>query len=325
MQSIKNTLRLYLLDWKRIFKNPIATLLIIAIMIIPSLYAWFNIKALWDPYGNTGELPIAVYSADKPAEFQGKEVAIGKQVIESLHKNKQLGWQFVDSKEQLEDGVRSGKYYAGIYLPKDFSEDLLSFTSGDIKKPKIEYTVNEKINAIAPKITDKGASSIQSQITNEFIKTASSTLLKVFNEIGYDIDTNLVSINKVKDMILSTDENLDTIDGYTKQVLELQSQLPDIKEKLNKANEFVDYIPKVDEMGEKVVALNDKMPELKDQAKIILDLQEKIPEIQNAGKQLAEIDGDFASIQETMNQGIDDHPTSTRYLARCEKFRKPGK
>ncbi|WP_275400070.1 YhgE/Pip domain-containing protein [Enterococcus faecium] len=306
MQSIKNTFRLYLLDWKRIFKNPIATLLIIAIMIIPSLYAWFNIKALWDPYGNTGELPIAVYSADKPAEFQGKEVAIGEQVIESLHKNKQLGWQFVDSKEQLEDGVRSGKYYAGIYLPKDFSEDLLSFTSGDIKKPKIEYTVNEKINAIAPKITDKGASSIQSQITNEFIKTASSTLLKVFNEIGYDIDTNLVSINKVKDMILSTDENLDTIDGYTKQVLELQSQLPDIKEKLNKANEFVDYIPKVDEMGEKVVALNDKMPELKDQAKIILDLQEKIPEIQNAGKQLAEIDGDFASIQETMNQGIDE-------------------
>ncbi|HBL3721276.1 TPA: YhgE/Pip domain-containing protein [Enterococcus faecium] len=306
MQSIKNTLRLYLLDWKRIFKNPIATLLIIAIMIIPSLYAWFNIKALWDPYGNTGELPIAVYSADKPAEFQGKEVAIGEQVIESLHKNKQLGWQFVDSKEQLEDGVRSGKYYAGIYLPKDFSEDLLSFTSGDIKKPKIEYTVNEKINAIAPKITDKGASSIQSQITNEFIKTASSTLLKVFNEIGYDIDTNLVSINKVKDMILSTDENLDTIDGYTKQVLELQSQLPEIKEKLNKANEFVDYIPKVDEMGEKVVALNDKMPELKDQAKIILDLQEKIPEIQNAGKQLAEIDGDFASIQETMNQGIDE-------------------
>ncbi|EGP0012231.1 YhgE/Pip family protein [Enterococcus faecium] len=306
MQSIKNTLRLYLLDWKRIFKNPIATLLIIAIMIIPSLYAWFNIKALWDPYGNTGELPIAVYSADKPAEFQGKEVAIGEQVIESLHKNKQLGWQFVDSKEQLEDGVRSGKYYAGIYLPKDFSEDLLSFTSGDIKKPKIEYTVNEKINAIAPKITDKGASSIQSQITNEFIKTASSTLLKVFNEIGYDIDTNLVSINKVKEMILSTDENLDTIDGYTKQVLELQSQLPDIKEKLNKANEFVDYIPKVDEMGEKVVALNDKMPELKDQAKIILDLQEKIPEIQNAGKQLAEIDGDFASIQETMNQGIDE-------------------
>ncbi|MGN8981008.1 YhgE/Pip family protein [Enterococcus villorum] len=304
MRSIKNTLKLYLLDWKRIFKNPIATLLIIAIMIIPSLYAWFNIKALWDPYGNTGELPIAVYSADKPAEFQGKEVAIGKEVIKSLHENKELGWQFVDSKKTLEQGVRSGKYYAGIYLPKDFSEDLLSFTSGDIKKPKIEYTVNEKINAIAPKITDKGASAIQTQITDEFIKTASSTLLKVFNEIGYDIDSNLVSINKVKSMILSTDENLDTIDGYTQQVLDLQKQLPDIKEKLNKANEFVDYLPKVDEMGQKVVELNGKMPQLQEQAKIILDLQQKIPEIQNAGRQIAEIDGDFSSIQETMDQGI---------------------
>ncbi|MFQ9321814.1 MAG: YhgE/Pip family protein [Enterococcus durans] len=306
MRSIKNTLKLYLLDWKRIFKNPIATILIIAIMIIPSLYAWFNIKALWDPYGNTGELPIAVYSADKPAEFQGKEIAIGKEVIKSLHDNKQLGWQFVDSKKELEDGVRSGEYYAGIYLPEDFSEDLLSFTSGDINKPKIEYTVNEKINAIAPKITDKGATAIQTQISDEFIKTASSTLLKVFNEIGYDIDSNLVSINKVKSIILSTDENLDTIDGYTQQVLDLQKQLPDIKEKLNKANEFIDYLPKVDEMGQKVVELNGKMPQLQEQAKIILDLQQKIPEIQNAGKQLAEIDGDFSSIQETMNQGINE-------------------
>ena len=306
MRSIKNTLKLYLLDWKRIFKNPIATILIIAIMIIPSLYAWFNIKALWDPYGNKGELPIAVYSADKPAEFQGKEIAIGKEVIKSLHDNKQLGWQFVDSKKELEDGVRSGEYYAGIYLPEDFSEDLLSFTSGDINKPKIEYTVNEKINAIAPKITDKGATAIQTQISDEFIKTASSTLLKVFNEIGYDIDSNLVSINKVKSMILSTDENLDTIDGYTQQVLDLQKQLPDIKEKLNKANEFIDYLPKVDEMGQKVVELNGKMPQLQEQAKIILDLQQKIPEIQNAGKQLAEIDGDFSSIQETMNQGINE-------------------
>ncbi|WP_251844341.1 YhgE/Pip domain-containing protein [Enterococcus durans] len=306
MRSIKNTLKLYLLDWKRIFKNPIATILIIAIMIIPSLYAWFNIKALWDPYGNTGELPIAVYSADKPAEFQGKEIAIGKEVIKSLHDNKQLGWQFVDSKKELEDGVRSGEYYAGIYLPEDFSEDLLSFTSGDINKPKIEYTVNEKINAIAPKITDKGATAIQTQISDEFIKTASSTLLKVFNEIGYDIDSNLVSINKVKSMILSTDENLDTIDGYTQQVLDLQKQLPDIKEKLNKANDFIDYLPKVDEMGQKVVELNGKMPQLQEQAKIILDLQQKIPEIQNAGKQLAEIDGDFSSIQETMNQGINE-------------------
>lgn len=305
MNKLKNVFYLYKLDWKRIFSNPISAFLIIALMILPSLYAWFNIKALWDPYGNTSELPIAVYSADKGAEFQDKHIDIGDEVIDTLHKNKQLGWRFLDSKEDLVEGVKSGKYYAGIYLPADFSDDLISFTSGKIEKPTIEYYSNQKINAIAPKITDKGASSLQEEISQNFIETASSTLIKVFNEIGYDIDSNLVSINKVKSMILDTDDNLATIDGYTKEIVTLHDKFPEIKEKIAKAEEFTDYIPQVDAMGEKLIDLNDKLPALKKEASIILTLQEKIPEIQNAGKQLKMIDDDFDDIASTMTDGID--------------------
>lgn len=305
MNKLKNVFYLYKLDWKRIFSNPISAFLIIALMILPSLYAWFNIKALWDPYGNTSELPIAVYSADKGAEFQGKHIDIGDEVIDTLHDNKQLGWRFVDSKEDLVEGVKSGKYYAGIYLPADFSDDLISFTSGTIEKPTIEYYSNKKINAIAPKITEKGASSLQEEISQNFIETASSTLIKVFNEIGYDIDSNLVSINKVKSMILDTDDNLATIDGYTKEIVTLHDKFPEIKEKIAKAEEFTDYIPQVDAMGEKLIGLNDKLPTLKKEASIILTLQEKIPEIQNAGKQLKMIDDDFDDIASTMTDGID--------------------
>lgn len=305
MNKLKNVFYLYKLDWKRIFSNPISAFLIIALMILPSLYAWFNIKALWDPYGNTSELPIAVYSADKGAEFQDKHIDIGDEVIDTLHKNKQLGWRFLDSKEDLVEGVKSGKYYAGIYLPADFSVDLISFTSGKIEKPTIEYYSNQKINAIAPKITDKGASSLQEEISQNFIETASSTLIKVFNEIGYDIDSNLVSINKVKSMILDTDDNLATIDGYTKEIVTLHDKFPEIKEKIAKAEEFTDYIPQVDAMGEKLIGLNDKLPALKKEASIILTLQEKIPEIQNAGKQLKMIDDDFDDIASTMTDGID--------------------
>ncbi|MDT2987018.1 YhgE/Pip domain-containing protein [Enterococcus casseliflavus] len=305
MNKLKNVFYLYKLDWKRIFSNPISAFLIIALMILPSLYAWFNIKALWDPYGNTSELPIAVYSADKGAEFQDKHIDIGDEVIDTLHKNKQLGWRFLDSKEDLVEGVKSGKYYAGIYLPADFSDDLISFTSGKIEKPTIEYYSNQKINAIAPKITDKGASSLQEEISQNFIETASSTLIKVFNEIGYDIDSNLVSINKVKSMILDTDDNLATIDGYTKEIVTLHDKFPEIKEKIAKAEEFTDYIPQVDAMGEKLIGLNDKLPALKKEASIILTLQEKIPEIQNAGRQLKMIDDDFDDIASTMTDGID--------------------
>src|SRR5699024_5707464 len=169
MKSFKNIRELYKLDWKRIFHNKLTFLLVIALMIIPSLYAWFNIAALWDPYSNTGDLKIAVYSADQPATFQEKEINIGKELSQSLEKNQQLDWTFVDSKKELTKGVKKGKYYAGIYIPKDFSKNLLSFVQGDIKKPTIEYRVNEKINAIAPKITDKGASALQEQITQEFM------------------------------------------------------------------------------------------------------------------------------------------------------------
>nr|WP_207781709.1 YhgE/Pip domain-containing protein [Lactococcus petauri] len=294
------------MDWKRIFKNPIAIFLVIALMFIPSLYAWFNIKALWDPYANTSQLPIAVYSDDRTEKFQDKSINIGDEVLKNLKENKQLGWKFVDSKQELDKGVKSGKYYAGIYLPADFSKNLLSFTTGDIQKPKIVYSINEKINAIAPKITSKGASSLQSQISEEFIKTASSTLLKTFNDIGYDIDKNMVSIQKIKNTILSTNDNLDTIDQYTQQVVDLHGKMPDLKAKLAKANEFIDYLPEVDALGQKVVQLDDSMPTVKNQLAIIMTLQEKIPEIQNAGKQIAMIDNDFTSVEQTMNEGIQE-------------------
>src|SRR5574340_925914 len=303
MKHIKNTWKLVVIDWQRIFKNPIALFLIIALMFIPSLYAWFNIKALWDPYANTSQLPIAVYSNDKTQKFQDKSINIGDDVLKNLKKNKQLGWQFVSSKAALDKGVKSGKYYAGIYLPSDFSKNLLSFTTGDIKKPNIVYSINEKINAIAPKITAKGASSLQSQISEEFIKTASTTLLKTFNTIGYDIDKNMVSIQKIKSTILSTNDNLATIDQYTQQVVALHGKMPDLKDKLTKANAFIDYLPQVDEMGQKIVNLNDSMPTIKKQLAIIMTLQEKIPEIENAGKQLAMIDQDFDGVQEA-KQGL---------------------
>lgn len=306
MKHIKNTGKLFILDWKRIFKNPIAIFLVVALMFIPSLYAWFNIKALWDPYANTSQLPIAVYSDDRTEKFQDKSINIGDEVLKNLKENKQLGWKFVDSKQELDKGVKSGKYYAGIYLPEDFSKNLLSFTTGDIQKPKIVYSINEKINAIAPKITSKGASSLQSQISEEFIKTASSTLLKTFNDIGYDIDKNMVSIQKIKNTILSTNDNLDTIDQYTQQVVDLHGKMPDLKAKLAKANEFIDYLPEVDALGQKVVQLDDSMPTVKNQLAIIMTLQEKIPEVQNAGKQIAMIDNDFASVEQTMNEGIQE-------------------
>lgn len=304
MKKIKKIFQLYKIDWKRIGKNPVALFLVIALMILPSLYAWFNIKALWDPYGNTKDLPIAVYSADEGAKLKETQIHIGEEVIENLRKNDQLGWRFVSSKEQVTKGVQSGKYYAGIYLPPEFSEDLLSFIKGDIKKPAINYYFNGKINAIAPKITEKGATSVQEEISRQFIETTSGTLLEVFNAIGYTLEDNLVSINKVKNLILTTNDNLAKIDGYTQEVVHLQKAMPSLKQKLEKANQMVDYLPEVDALTTKIIALNDKFPSIQKEAGIILTLQDKIPEIKQASQQVAMIDEDFSKIAQTITEGV---------------------
>lgn len=302
--GFKNTWELFKLDWKRIFKNKLTFLLIIALMIIPSLYAWFNIAALWDPYANTKDISIAVYSDDETAEVMGKKINVGDKIVDGLHDNHNVGWRFVDSKEELDKGVKSGKFYGGVYMPKDFSADLVSFLGGEINKPTIDYSVNQKINAIAPKITDKGASGIQETVTKEFVSTVSEGLVKGLNEIGINLDTNFLTIDKISNKIIDVNNNMDKIDGYTKEVIELNKKMPDLKSKLAKANEFVDYLPEVNKLGQKVVDLNSKMPTIQEKGKLILEVQNKIPEIENAAKQINEIDNDFSKVEETMNKGV---------------------
>lgn len=306
MKKIKNVWELFKLDWQRIFDNKITLFLVIALMILPSLYAWFNIAALWDPYSNTGDIAIAVYSDDKTVEIMDTEVNVGDKIIENLKDNHTIGWRFVKSKGELDEGVKKGKYYAGIYLPSDFSSNLTSFIDGEIKKPKIEYSVNQKINAIAPKIADKGASTIQSTISNEFINVASETLLGVFNDVGFELDENIISINKIKSKILSADANMDEIDGYTKEIVELNKKMPEFKDKLNEANNFIEYLPEVDEMADKLVEVNKMMPEIEKTGKVVLDVQKKIPEIQEAGRQLKMIDDDFDDLIGIMDDTISE-------------------
>ncbi len=306
MKRFKNVLELYHLDWKRIYKNKLTLLLMLALMFIPSLYAWFNIAALWDPYSNTSDIKIAVYSDDKTATVMDKEVNIGKDIVENLKDNHNMGWQFVDSKEELDKGVKSGKYYAGIYMPKNFSENLLSFVKGDIKNPEIEYSVNQKINAIAPKISDKGASTIKDTISDEFIATVSKTLMETLNEVGFNLDSNLPSIKKITSKILAANDHLDEIDGYTKEVLELNKKMPEFKEKLKSANEFVGLIPEVNQMTTKVLDLNKKMPEIEKYGGMVYQAQAKIPEIQDAGRQINQIDNDFGDVVKMMDDVINE-------------------
>ena len=158
---MKNVWKIFQRDMMRVRNNVIALVVIIGISVVPCLYAWFNIAASWDPYSNTGNLKVAVASVDEG--YEGSlipiEINIGDKVLSALRENTQMEWVFT-TEEKATSGVKSGKYYAAIVIPENFSESLVSVLSGDLQSPEIEYYLNEKKNAIAPKVTDTGATTV---------------------------------------------------------------------------------------------------------------------------------------------------------------------
>ena len=237
---MKRVLKIFVHDLVGLSRNIFALIIAVGLCIIPSLYAWFNIKASWDPYGNTGNISVAVINEDSGAEIMNKKVNMGDELVKELKTNKDLGWKFVDRKKALE-GVNSGKYYAYIEIPSNFSENLTSLVSKDIKKGTIIYTVNEKINAIAPKITSKGATTIQNEVNQTVVKTVSEVVLKAFKEAGIEIEkqlpklstleNNLVEVQgKFKDIDKVVDTAVDATDKVSDIIKDIQNDMPLIKD-----------------------------------------------------------------------------------------------
>lgn len=301
---MRNIGKLVALDWKRIFKSPLAFLLIAALVVIPSLYCWFNVWALWDPYSNTQDLKVAVYSADQPATFRNQKVAVGDELMDQLKDNKQLGWRFVNSKQAVQKGVRSGKYYAGVVVPKHFSKDLLSFVDGKIHKPKLDYYVNEKINAVAPKITSTGATTLQNKISDEFISTAAKTLVKAFNKAGIKLDQNLPMIRRFTSLVTNTNDQLPTIEKYLAEVDQLQAKMPAIRAKLQTANEMAGYLPEINQMAQKLTAANGYLPMVQDAGELATNVKGKLPEVRQAGAQLNTVVTNFDQLESGVTKAV---------------------
>lgn len=182
---MKNIWKIFRADVSHIKNNVIALIVILGLTVVPALYAWFNIAASWDPYSNTGGIRVAVANADEGYESSIVPVKInmGDTVISSLRANEQMDWVFTDKKKAVE-GVRSGKYYAAIVIPKAFSKDMMTVFSDDVTHSSLIYYSNQKENAIAPKVTDKGADSIRTQIDEIFTKTISQIGLDVMNSLS---------------------------------------------------------------------------------------------------------------------------------------------
>ena len=204
---MKQIIEIFKSDIKEIFRKVNTWIIIIGLIFLPSMYAWPNILSSWDPYSHTNNIKVAVISEDEGATVGGKNVNLGESLITNLKGNKNLDWQFVSSKQQAENGVKIGDFYASIVIPKSFSSDITSITRGELKKATIEYTVNEKINAISPKITNSGASALANTIGKSFVEVANGVIFEKLHEAGVKFEENLPAIEQVKEKINNLNDN----------------------------------------------------------------------------------------------------------------------
>ena len=244
---MKNIIKIFKRDLKSIFTNSMAIILAVGIALLPSLYAWFNIFANWDPYGSTGNMQVAVVIEDEGFKYRDIEINVGSEIKSNLEANDLIDWQFV-SKDDAVRGIEAGKYYAGIEIPKGFSQSLTSIVTSDFKQPQITYYANEKKNAIATKITDKVVQTVQQEVNESFVTTVInvvSTLINVvadatesgvadtFGDLKTKLDTASASINTIQKSIdsfgnvitLSKTLNETVSDNNLSEVLEKSNKL----------------------------------------------------------------------------------------------------
>ena len=247
---MKKSFQIFKRDLGRLFRNRAAVLILVGISVLPSLYAWFNIAANMDPYGNTKGIQVAIANEDKGADSEQMSLDAGQNIVDNLRKNDQLGWKFVDAKE-AKKGVRSGKYYAAIVIPDNFSESLLSILSGDIKQPKLDYYINEKKNAIAPKITDTGASTIQQEINDTFTSVAAESISELLSKEAGELSGKVSEENS--SLIKAIADTRKNLDEYNKVLENFQKTVDKSDEIMASAVSMLDQVTVTAESGAKAI------------------------------------------------------------------------
>jgi len=264
-------------DSKRIGRSVVGFIFIMGLALLPCLYSWFNVISNWDPYGSasTSNIKIAVVTEDVGVNMLGLNLNIGDSVVEGLHSNTTIGWQFPADKDTALEGVYSGKYYAALVVPENFTEDLMGFRQGKYSKPAIIYYENDKKNIIAPKITGKAKTAVQETVNSTFITTLAEKLANIGSVIsnsgvtvddvldnftgGLDnIESNLRSAIAITDSLISVSQSAQSMLNATNSALpkvsnmldSAQTSLSNTQDRLKTGKEDVVYMDDAIKNGE---------------------------------------------------------------------------
>lgn len=296
---MRNILSIIVHDFRRLTASVVALVILMGIVVVPCLFAWLNILSNWDPFepASTSRVPVAVVSADKGTDMLGMEINVGEKFIDAVGGNDMIGWHILNDKDKAIDRVYAGEYYAAVIIPEDFSDKIMSFTSGDLQHPVILFYENEKTNAIAPKITDKVRDALKEQIDATFVDTLGSYITEAADAAdaaGLDPQTAFSDLSdKMTDLSMDLESSIAMVRAF--------SGLSDAANDLLKASdELIGSSESALDLGEQILgAEEEKIPEKVDTTSVRNVINELTTLLT---KDLAKIDSDLSSVRNDMGK-----------------------
>ncbi|MBQ0018482.1 MAG: YhgE/Pip domain-containing protein [Clostridiales bacterium] len=249
---MKNAIAIFKGDLLKLRRNLIAWVIVLGLIVVPPLYAWFNISACWDPYGNTRELKIAL--ANNDAGYEGQmfpiNINLGDTLLAKVRANDKFDW-VITSEEDAIEGTKSGKYYASVVVPESFSADLMSMFSSNVHPSQLIYYVNEKENAIAPKITEKGAQGIQKEIEDNFAQEIMSIALATAKSLTDNGDMTAAT-NLMGNMLVTVRHTKDIVVAANASVKSLSYATSSMESLVKSVNTLADSIAQIAKSGKEI-------------------------------------------------------------------------
>lgn len=267
---MRNVFAILKRDFIRLIKAPAALVVVAALLVLPSLYTWYNVLGFWDPYNNTGNMRVAVVNQDTGAthELTG-DLNVGDTIVETLHENTQLKWCFDDYDTAMAD-LEAGRDYAVFVIPENFTSNLLTLLTGNFEQPNIQYYVNMKTGPVSPKITDAGSTTLEETVNSTFVSTVSDVAVQTVSEAlgesqdaisegssraSMQVEDAIASLASVRTQLANVQDALSTAQGQRQKALDalgdardaldaVQGDLQDVSDKTSEVQQvLVDITP----------------------------------------------------------------------------------
>lgn len=211
-------------EWKHLFSNKILLISMAVISFIPILYSGFFLGSIWDPYGQTKNLPVAFVNEDKGASLNGKSLNVGESVEKKLKDNHDLGWEFV-SKQQADEGVNSGHFYAVVTIPSDFSQKVSSITKSEPQQAVINFTTTPAKNYIGSLVSNQAAAKVKSSVSEQITQAYAKGILENLDKLGLGLETAANGASTLHDGLGRLQSGTQTYVGGVKQLAVNQQSL----------------------------------------------------------------------------------------------------